>query len=161
MNNTNEKSNEFVLRDELREKRANIKTFEELTAFLEYVEKNCNSGYGEAPRAMAQASLAVAWYLADKFGITGFQAGCVMWDFVCGWNYRNNECGLKITDYDDMLYPQYAYKFAKTIRSSVWTELQKEARKRLAERGSAHPAVVAHWQSIVDGVVPFGYTVSD
>lgn len=161
MNNTTEKANEFVLRDELREKRSNIKTFEELTAFLDYVEKNCNIGYGEAPRAMAQASLAVAWYLANKFGITGFQAGFVMWDFIRDWNYRNNECGLKITNYDDMLYPQYDYKFDKTIRSSVFADLQKEAKKRLEERDGAHPAVVAHWQSIVDGVVPFGYEVSD
>ena len=161
MNNTNEKANEFVLRDELRKKRANIKTFEELIAFLEYVEKNGNCGYGEAPRAMAQASAAVAWYLADKFGITGFQAGFVMWDFIRDWNYRSNKCGMKITDYDDMLYPQYAYKFEKIIGPAIWADLQETAKKRLEELDNVHPIVKAHWQSIVDGIVPFGYTVAD
>ena len=150
---------EFELRDELREKRKNIKTFDDLTAFLKYVEENCNCGYGEAPRAMAQASVAVAWYLANKFGITGFQAGFVMWDFICDWLYSNNKCGLKIVDYDDMLYPQYEDKFQKTISSYVWADLQKQAKQNLEDSGYAHPNVIAHWQSIVDGNVPFGYEI--
>ena len=151
--------NEFEVRDELREKRSNIKTFEDLTAFLKDVETNYNCGYGEAPRAMSQACLAVAWYLADKFGITGFQASFVMWDFIRDWQYSSNKCGLKIVDYDNMLYPQYQYKYEKTITPWVWGELQNEAKNRLAERDSAHPDVKAHWESIVAGNVPFGYKV--
>lgn len=154
--------NEFELRYELAAKRKEIKSFEDLTEFLKYVEENCNCGYGEAPRAMAQASLAVAWYLADKFGITGFQAGCVMWDFIRDWMYSYNKCGLRIVDYDDMLYPQYDHEFDKTISSEVWHCLQKEAGKNLKERdGYVHPAVIDHWKSIKKGVVPFGYRVTD
>lgn len=157
--------NEFELRDELVKKRKEIKTFEDLTAFLKHVEENCNCGYGEAPRAMAQACLAVAWYLSGKFGITGFQAGFVMWDFIFGWTHTHNQTSLKIVDYDDMLYPQYRDKFEKTITPSVWESVQKEAKKRLDEDGNlgyyAHPAVRAHWQSIIDGKVPFGYVVKD
>ena len=44
---------EFAVRDELREKRGSIKTFDELVEFLKDVKENYNSGYGEAPRAMA------------------------------------------------------------------------------------------------------------
>lgn len=153
--------NEFEIRDELREKRKNIKSFEDLTAFLKDVEENYNTDYGGAPRAIAQASLAVAWRLADVFGITGFQAGCTMWDFVRDWCYSGNKTGMRIMDYDDMLYPQYAYKFERTIPTWVWDEMQKEARERLKDGHGAHPDVRAHWQSIVDGVVPFGYKVSD
>lgn len=153
---------EFEIRNELQEKRKNIKTFEDLTAFLKDVKENYNCGYGEAPRAMAQASLAVAWYLAKEFGITGFQAGFVMWDFIRDWNYSSNETGLRIVDFDDMLYPQYEHKFQKTISSYTWHSIQKEAKKRLEERGSyVHPDVEQHWKSIVDGVIPFGYTISD
>lgn len=154
-------SREFELRDELREKRKEIKTFEDLVKFLEHVKENCNCGYGEAPRAMAQASLAVAWYFADVFGITGFQAGFVMWDFIKDWNFSHNKCGLKIIDYDNMLYPQYDDKFEKTITSDVWDSLKKEAKERLKDSEYAHPAVVAHWKSIVEGNVPFGYKVVD
>lgn len=153
--------NEFELRDELAAKRKDIKTFEELTEFLKYVKENCNTGYGEAPRAMAQAALAVAWYLAGEFGITGFQAGCVMWDFIRDWSYSGNKTSLRIVDYDNMLYPQYDYKFEKTITPSVWNALQKEAAKNLEERDHAHPDVVAHWKSIAEGHVPFGYSVRE
>lgn len=157
-----EKAHEFVVRDELIEKREKIKTFDELVEFLQDVEKNYNYGYGVAPRAMAQASLAVAWYLADKFGITGFQAGFVMWDFIRGWNGFDNECGMKLVDYDKMLYPQYSGHFEKTIPSDVWYALQKKAKKGLEEADSGITVsheVRQHWQSIVDDHVPFGYTV--
>lgn len=152
--------NEFDVQAELVKKRKNIKTHEDLVAFLKDVEENYNIGYGCAPRAMAQASLAVAWYLADKFGITGFQAGFVMWDFIRDWNYRHNKCGLKIIDYDNMLYPQYDERYAKTISSDTWNSLRKEAAENLKNRSEhSHPAVISHWKSIVDGIVPFGYTV--
>lgn len=88
--------NEFELRDKLREKRKDIKSFDELIEFLRYVKDNCNCGYGEAPRSIAQASLAVAWYFASEFGITGFQAGCTVWDFIRDWEYYNNKCGLRL-----------------------------------------------------------------
>lgn len=155
--------NEFDIRDELQEKRKNIKSFEDLTAFLKDVEEHYNCGYGEAPRAMAQASLAVAWYLAGKFGITGFQAVFVMWDFILDWEYRHNQCGLKIVDYDNMLYPQYEYKFEKTITPDTWDALQKAAKKNLEDHREdpVHPRVQEHWRSIVDGKVPFGYTVKE
>lgn len=153
--------NEFEIRDELREKRKNIESFEDLTAFLKDVEENYNTDYGGAPRAIAQASLAVAWHLAGVFGITGFQAGFVMWDFICDWSYSGNKTGMRIMDYDDMLYPQHAYKFEKIIHSRTWADIQNEAKQRLNDTPNAHPEVRAHWQSIVDGVVPFGYKVSN
>lgn len=155
--------NEFELRDMLVEKRKEIDTFEDLTNFLKYVEENCNEDYGGAPRSMAQACLAVAWYLADKFGITGFQAGCVMWDFILGWTYTSNQTSLKIVDYDNMLYPQYWDKFEKTIAPETWASIQTAAKKNLEEdRGyTVHPNVLAHWESIVAGKVPFGYVVKD
>lgn len=158
--------NEFEIRDELREKRKSIESFEDLTAFLKDVEENYNTDYGGAPRAIAQASLAVAQRLAGVFGITGFQASFVMWEFIHDWSYSHNKTGMRIMDYDDMLYPQYAYKFEKIISSRTWADIQNEAKERLAEDDAgtsgyhAHPSVRAHWQSIVDGVVPFGYKVS-
>lgn len=154
---------EFEVRDELVAKRKDIHSFEDLVKFLEDVKTNYNCGYGAAPRAMAQACLAVGWYLADEFGITGFQAGFVMWDFIRDWMFSSNKCGLKIIDYDDMLYPQYDHKYEKVISSGTWKNLQEEAANRLAEKlpYGVHPAVVAHWKSIVDGKIPFGYVVKD
>lgn len=148
-------------KEELEAKRKEIKTMEDLVDFLKYVEANCNYDYGVAPRSIAQAALATAWYMAEKMGITGFQAGFVMWDFIRGWEFTHNECGLKIVDYDNMLYPQYEDKFEKTITKSTWRALQEQAKKNLEDREYAHPDVIAHWESIVRGVVPFGYTIKD
>lgn len=150
---------EFAVRDNLVEQRKQIKTFEDLTSFIKDVEEHYNCGYGAAPRAIAQAALAVAWYLSSKFGITGFQAGVTMWDFITGWNCLNNKCGLKLVDYDNMLYPQYYHKFNKTISSDTWEALQKQAKENLVSSEYASQSVRTHWKNITDGVVPFGYTV--
>ena len=152
---------EFELRDKLKEDRKNIDSFDDLVNFLRYVKDNCNYGYGEAPRAMAQASLAVAWYLANEFGITGFQAGCVMWDFIRDWLYPSNECGMRLIDFDNMLYPQYEDKFQKTINHETFEALQEKAKKLLADREATHPEVIKHWKSIAAGKVPFGYVIKE
>lgn len=156
-----ENSREFEVKEQLEKERKDIKSFDDLVSFLQRVKDTCNTGYGTAPRAIAQAALATAWYLASDFGITGFQAGCTMWDFIRDWSYSGNECGMKIVDYDEMLYPQYDYKYEKTISKDVFEALQKTAKKRLEESEYAHPAVINHWKSIVDGNVPFGYIVKD
>ena len=97
--------NEFEMKEKLEQKKKNINSFDDLVNYLEYIKNNCNYDYDVASRSIAQASLAVAWYLAKEFGITGFQASFVMWDFIKGWSYKDNKCGLKIIDYDNMLYP--------------------------------------------------------
>lgn len=153
--------NEFEMRDELLAKRKEIETMDDLVDFLKYVETNCNYDYGVAPRSIAQAVSATARYMAKKMGITAFQAGFVMWDFIQDWMYSHNKCGMKMVDYDDMLYPQHADKFEKTIRPYVWEALQEQAKKNLETSRHAHPSVIAHWQSIVDGVIPFGYVVKE
>ena len=155
-------SEEFIVKKELEEKRANIQNFDQLTLYLHTIKNNYNAGYGIAPRAIAQATLATAWFLSKEFGITGFQAEFVMWDFIRGWDFMSNQCGLRIIDYDNMLYPQYKYKFEKTICVDTWEALQKRAKELLMEReDAAHPVVIKHWKSIVDGNVPFGYEVED
>lgn len=151
--------NEFVVKKELQEKRKQIENFESLIEFLKDVKENYNTGYGEAPRAIAQASLAVCDFLSRDFGITGFQASFVMWDFIIdGW-YWNNKCGLRMVNFDDMLYPQYDYKFAKTISAEQFEKIKEQAKENLDKTKYAHPDVVKHWKSILDGKVPFGFTI--
>lgn len=156
-----ENSREFEVKEQLERERKDIKSFDDLVAFLKRVKDNCNTGYGTAPRAIAQAALATAWYLSSEFGITGFQASCTMWDFIMGWQYRGNKCGMKIVDYDDMLYPQFDDKFDKVISRETFKALQKEAEKELENPQYACGSVINHWKSIVEGNVPFGYKISN
>lgn len=157
---------EFDTRNELTEKRKNICSFDELIRFLEDIASNYNCGYGNAPIAIAQACLAVAWFFSKEFGITGFQASFVMWDFIFGWQKRNNKTSLKLVDYDEMLYPQYAYKFEKMISKDTWKQIQKAAKDLLEEAHkntktqNVHPLVYQHWKEIASGKVPFGYELS-
>lgn len=138
-------------------------TLDELPDFIERIIHGYNHDYGTAVHAVSACALATAWAACreDGTGLTGFQAGFVMWDFIKNWTKEGNKCGLKLIDYDDMLYPQYEEKMDKTIRKSTWEALQAEARKNLEAADRACLGVIKHWQSIVDGIVPFGYKVVD
>ena len=158
--------NEFDIFDELRKKRGTIKTFHDLVTFLKDVKDHYDLGYVETPRAIAQATVAVAQYFASEFGMTGLQADFIMWDFIQDWEFRNNKTGLRLVNYDDMLYPQNQDDFCKKIiLNSTWKALQKAAKENLENITvdkvgyDPNPAVAAHWKSIVDGKVPFGYEV--
>ena len=152
---------EFEVQDELRARRKEIKGLGDLLELIVDVKDNYNTGYGVAPRAIAQAAVATASYLLSEMGCTGFQASCCMWDFVRDLIYTNNKAGLKIIDYDNLLYPQYEDKLTdKTISADQWETLQKEALEGL-KCGFGSPGVVDHWLSIVRGVVPFGFSVKE
>lgn len=160
-------SNEFTTKQELKDKRKNIKSFNDLVEFLKDVDEHYNIGYGDAPRAIAQAALATAWYLSGRFGITGFQAGATLGDFIEDWSGIGNitNC-VKLVDYDNLLYPQYEHRMTdKSISSDVWRKVQKAAKDFLSEFSESktfvHPDVVNHWRSIVDGKVPFGFCIKD
>lgn len=115
--------------------------------------------YGTMPYAMALAAVAAFNYVAHKCGVTGFQASFA--DLEILRHTRSLEVGV-VHDYNNLLYPQYADKF-QTISKSTWTWLQAEAKKKLVEKHDripVHDKVMLHWQSIVDGKVPFGLRVA-
>lgn len=142
---------------------AKKQTLETLPAFINHVMNDYIHDYGTVCHAISACAIAAAWAADEEKGacggITGFQAGFVMWDFIRQWSYTNNKTALKIVDYDEMLFPQYEYKFQKTMQKATWEAIQAEAQKNLESTKSAHPDVVAHWRSIIDGHVPFGYTI--
>ena len=153
---------EFEARDYILQKGKDVKKIEELADLIKEVETKFNYDYGVAPRCIGAVSAVVANYLSYKMGITSFQAGCAMWDFIQSYIYTSNKCGLKLVDYDNMLYPQCDYKFEKTISKETWELLQKQAKENLEKDSDfAVKAVVEHWKSIVNGNAPFGYVVEE
>ncbi len=137
---------------------------ESIDAFIQELHSKYEHDYGTVCHAMA----AVAVQAARKFndgpqgGITGFQAGAVMWEFIK--EFMHLEGPMKLVQYNDMLYPQYFSKFDQTISSDIWKNLQAKAMENLIKAGnnqSTHPNVIAHWKSIVEGIVPFGYVVAN
>lgn len=137
-----------------------IESVEELAKFVNHMLNDYNHDYGTCCYAVAACAVAGAWLGSHVQGITGFQAGFVMFEFIRHWTKETNECGLKLVDYDKFLFPQYEEMFDKTISKGIWENIQKAARNNLdKEDDFVHPRVRAHWKKIAEGVVPFGYKV--
>ena len=145
---------------ELLHKEAEDITLAALPAFIDRALEVGKGSYGGICIAfgIAAAATARAMDRTPSGGITGFMAGAVFWEFVREWGVFTPDAPKKMLDYGQMLYPQYEHSF-RSISNETWEWLQKEAAENLTERGDAHPGVLEHWQSIVDGTVPFGYTV--
>lgn len=140
---------------------AHKQTAETLMDFINHIMNDYCHDYGTICHATAACALATVSAVDSmpQGGITGFQAGFVMWDFIREFMYSSNRCGLRIIDYDNMLYPQYGEKFEKKISEDTWKGLQNEAKRKIENEKHAHEKVVKHWESIVNGVVPYGYKV--
>lgn len=141
---------------------AGEQTLKTLPKFLDKLANKYGHDYGTICHAIAAAAIGGAWAVerSPSGGITGFQASCVMWEFIRRWNYSGNKCGLKITDYDNLLYPQYEQYFEKTIDSETWQVIQEEAAKKIKE-GRGNESVTEHWKSIIAGQLPFGFVIKN
>ena len=138
-----------------------VNTPDELAAFVTRLTTDYSHDYGTICHACAACAIAAAWTVdhSPTGGITGFQAGCIMWEFIRNW--MSLDSPHRLVDFGNMLYPQYEDKFQKTIGSDVWKWLQEQAKEKLGDDGAVHGAVASHWKTIANGIVPFGYTVTD
>lgn len=136
-------------------------TLAELPEFLRKLTEDYGHDYGTICHAIAAGALAAARAIngSPQGGITGFQAGAIMWQFISEWMGKQGQ-PMRLVDYGDLLYPQYLDKF-KTISADTWEWMQAQAKERLTEVEGAHPEVRSHWQAIADGNVPAGFAVSD
>ena len=151
---------EMHLEKEWFEEAKTVKSAEDLTRFVEKMLGSYEHDYGTVCHAIAACSLACAWLGAHVEGISCFQAGFVMWDFIRHWVKKGNKCGMRLVDYDDFLYPQYEDEFDKIISEETWASIQEAAKKKLEnDDGFTCGPVRQHWKSIAEGVVPFGYRV--
>ena len=147
-----------------------------LPEFVRSLIHDYHHDYGTICHAIAAAAYAAARTIQNSptGGITAFQASAVQWEFLRHWMMWSPNDMYRLVNHDDMLYPQMEYKF-RTINKYTWEKLQEQAKKKLGEAaetaklrdpsgfnpGGAHPEVLAHWQSIADGNVPFGFSVED
>lgn len=140
---------------------ANDVTLEELPKFINHLVNDYEHDYGTICHAMTAGAIATMYAMdkEDCGGITGFQASAIMWLFIRHWIKANNKVGLKLVDYDNLLWPGRRDMFDKVLEPSTFAKLQEAAKENLQKYKHAHPAVIEHWQNIVDGFVPFGYRV--
>lgn len=111
---------------------AHKQTLETLPVFIDHIIHDYFLDYGTSVHAVAAIASAAAWAANHEIGLTGFQAGCVMWDFIDGGWEPESRVGKRLIDWDHMLYPQYRDYFTEhTIPAHIFKNLQKEARKNL------------------------------
>lgn len=143
-------------------KAAKNMTVDRLPEFIRHLTKDYKHDYGTICHAVAASGLA-AMHAMNKTpigGITGFQAGCVMWEVIQRW--MNFSGPLKLIEFENMLYPQFEHKFEKTISKTTWEYLQKRAKEFLAARtDAAAKTVVDHWKSVAEGNIPFGFKIDE
>lgn len=142
-------------------KQAKDMTVQDLPEFIRRLTEDYGHDYGTICHAIAAAALAAAHAInhGPMGGITGFQAGCIMWEFITKWmSYENQP--MRLTRYDEMLYPQYAHNFNQ-ISKETHDWLIKEAKKHIEahkdDLSSVHPEVLSHWNAVASGWIPFGY----
>lgn len=141
-------------------------TLEKLPAFLRMLTEEYQHDYGTIVHAIAAAAVAAATAVnkSPTGGITGFQASFVMWEFIKQWGHMDGP--MRLVQYRNLLFPQHADQFQHRISAETWEWVRKEAAKQIAEhlagpKSHVHPDVLAHWESITNGTVPFGLTVAD
>ena len=121
-------------------KEAEKMTLDALPEFVNRLMNEYGHDYGTICHALTAGAIATLHAMDDhpQGGISGFQGGCIMWEFIRNWMYSNNKTGLKLIDYDNFLYPQDQEKFEKLISADTWAAIKKEAQKNIDEANKKH-----------------------
>lgn len=150
--------------DEWFEKAKQVQTIEQFEELYDYLFNGtiCHT-YDSAAHATSALAVAGGHLGAFTEGITGFQASFVKFDFIRQWDNIGKSVGLKVINYDDLLYPQYVNKFPlKVIKKDIWLALQRACKERLETDGRcACYKVRQYWGDICSGVIPSSLVVID
>ena len=141
---------------------AKKQTLRTLPKFIKHLMGDYVHSYGTIVKAMACAAYATIHVCNNisSGGISGLQASYLVWQIIHEMGMFKSESGSRILTFDDMLYPQNSNRFT-CIDKDTWDKLQELAKSKLEEDGNIHPDVKKHLQSIVNGIVPFGWKVVD
>jgi hypothetical protein len=168
INNKIEKANKPFVSEENRDiidswyKRASEVTPETFGELINELLHDYDLDYGAKIHAAAACTIAMFNACDDIFGFSGFQSSASIMQVLYKLNYPCNKTGIRVLNYDDMLYPQYEDKF-RSISRDTWKLLRKRAGELVDEndKWTTDPSVFHHWSAISLGIVPFGYYISD
>lgn len=116
--------------------------------------------YNDSSSAASSLALAGIYMCSYNFGLTFFQMHYIMWTIIDKMMIDEHDVGLRIVNFNNMLYPQYEYLFNKTMSKDEFDALQKKAASML-KIGNLGKEVEEHLKSIVAGNVPFGWKVDE
>jgi hypothetical protein len=144
------------------EKEATEQTLDTIPEFINKLMNNYEHDYGTIIHA-TWAAMSGTFYACDNSeqgGFSGFQAGFLGWKAVRKFLY-DDEVGMKLLGYKDLIYPQQEYVFT-TIPKSIFEKAQEVAKKEIEENGhTMHKEVKDHMEKIIAGKAPFGLKISE
>lgn len=149
-------------RDAVYAKAEKVKTAEDFAVLIAEMEQD-EFDYGRIVYACAAAAIAGFNVMnrTKNGGITGFQAGCLMWEMVRKFGMFS-EGPLRIQDFDHLRYPQYDDQWAVTISPESAGELQKRAAEVAGKNPEfVSPNVMRRNQDIAAGRFPSFVTVKE
>ena len=145
-------------------------SLKDLPNFLRKLTEDYEHDHGTICHACAAAALAAAHAVNKEpvGNITGFQAHAVLWMFMQNWLTEYKDVPVEIINYSSMLYPSNGEKFKRTIDINTWEWLKQAAKEKIDKANKiykddapVHSEVLKHWKNIVDGKIPFGYTLEE
>lgn len=134
-------------------------TLDNLMVFIRKLMDGYEHNYDSYVHAVTACAIATANAAGDE--MSGAQAAFVSVLFPKHFFYWTNYSGVSVRDWDKMLFPQYKHNFDRVVRQSTWLALQERAKELYKSDTSAPSEIRAHWKSIIDGKVPFGYKVKN
>lgn len=142
---------------------ASVPTFDSLTELATYIDGLVERphDYGTCVYAMSMAAVATFNYVARQLQVTGFQASCADMDIMR--RIRNIKGAFRITDYETLLFPQYATRshFPLYMDSLQYHKewLQEQATAKLKQEGGMmHKDVRRHLEWLAAGQPLDSYT---
>ena len=151
------------------ERAKKITTLDEFDQFFNdiFMSGKYTFTYDSICDAIAALSIA-AFHLGNHSpngGITGFMASHVMWMIISHEFISNNKTGLRLINYDKLMYPQYVDSTcldSTLLSKNIHESLITECKNKLAEEDPyASDRVVDHWKKIAEGWLPDGYRVEE
>lgn len=139
---------EFEMRD------ATIPFFETKKELYAYIDElvNMEHDYGTCVYAMSSAAVAAFNYVAGRLGCTGFQASMADLDILR--RTRSIKGPFRITNYENLLYPQYCteehFPSIDTLINKNIKWLAEQAKIKLETVESPHTNVKSHWEWLVN-----------
>ena len=132
----------------------------------DFIDKMMSEEHDYESYVHAIAACCVATMQACGTELTGYQASWIPLLFHLEVIGSGSISGIKILNYDDMLYPQNEDKFKVIISKKVMESLKEEAKRKLEEHADhmnryVSPKVLKHWIKLATGEPPYGLEVEE
>ena len=118
--------------------------------------KKLTSGYehdfGTSLRALACIVNATIRFYGG--GLTNMQASYLMWQIIRTTFGKKDKLGLKLIEFEWLLYPQLLYRFDTIINDETHQKLIELAKEKIVANPKASEEVIEHWKKIMTGWLP-------